>query len=252
MSVGGGWCWGRTPGRWGMAGSVWWPRRRGSRRTPSRAGLPNWIWENRRPAVRARRARAAAGEGPAPGQRAAGAGRARPARGPGVPAAVDGEIDPRAGSRADPAGAPGRTGHRGPAAQAGKVSPCRARPVRPRAAAIPTGTASSAISTTGCASSPRLGSRWSAWTPRRRKSSATMRSPAGNGTAPTSRCRYELMTFPRRTRGKRCPTASTTWPPTPAGYRWAATGTPPCSRWQPCAAGGKGRASTAIRQRTGC
>ena len=59
-------------------------------------------------------------------------------------------------------------------------------------------------------------------------------------------------TSPRRAPTRQCPTAPTTWPPTPGGCRWAAMGTPPRSRSRPCAAGGTVRAGTATRRRPGC
>src|SRR6266542_1832912 len=66
------------------------------------------------------------------------------------------------------------------------------------------------------------------------------------------RVRAAPTTSRTRTRPRRCPTASTTWPPIPAGWRSAAMGTPPRSRWRPCATGGRGRAGTATRPRPGC
>ena len=64
-----------------------------------------------------------AGGGSGAGARVAGAGRARPAGRPGISAAVDGEVHPESGGRADSAGAPGRLGHGGLTVEGGGVLP---------------------------------------------------------------------------------------------------------------------------------
>ena len=64
--------------------------------------------------------------------------------------------------------------------------------------------------------------------------------------------RVNVHDFPDKELGKPSRTASTTSPPTPAGYRSAPTTTPPPSRWRPCAAGGPPWAGTATPTPTGC
>ncbi len=73
-----------------------------------------------------------------------------------------------------------------------------------------------------------------------------------SGTGRGSRYGCAPTTSPRRAPRRRCPTASTIWPLTPGGCRWAAMGTPPRSRSRPCAAGGTVRAGTATRRRPDC
>src|SRR4029450_1087190 len=162
------------------------------------------------------------------------------------------QVHPEAGRRADPAGAPGGRGHGGRAAPRPRGSPCRAPRGPPRGPATRTATRSFGTSTARSRSSPRPGSRGSAWARRRRKCSASTRRPGRSGIGRGSRYGCAPTTSPRRAPRRQCPTASTTWPPTAGGCRWAAMGTPPRSRSRPCAAGGTVRAGTATRRRPGC
>ena len=78
-------------------------------------------------------------------------------------------------------------------------SACRATPRSPRAASTPTGTPSSATSTTRSRPPGGRGSRWSGWTPRRRNWSAPSRTAAGSGSPPGTRSGSTSTTSPTRT-----------------------------------------------------
>jgi hypothetical protein len=65
-------------------------------------------------------------------------------------------------------------------------------------------------------SRPRV-TRWSAWTPRKRSSSARTKTPDAGGIPTGSRSRCTPTTSPIHTSARPFPTGSMTWRPTPAG-----------------------------------
>ena len=170
-----------------MAGSVWWRRRPGcARRTVSR-GVTE-LDSGQEPLGRTRRP--GGGRKKAadldPGLRPALMALVEPdVRGdPMSPLRWTTQVDPDAGRRADPGRAHGVAPTPSATCCARRASACRATPRRSRAPSTRTATRSSATSTSRPRPTRRPGSRWSAWTPRRRNWSASS-SNAGRQWRPT-------------------------------------------------------------------
>lgn len=93
--------------------------------------------------------------------------------------------------------------------------------------------------------------RWCRWTPRIRSWSGSLKTAGGSTSRPERRSAGagQRARLPGQGAGQSDRTASTTCPPTPAGYRSALTTTPPRSRWPPCVASGTLSAPPATRPR---
>ena len=136
-----------------------------------------------------------------------------------VAAAVDDEVDPEPGRRADRArGIRSVRGHAWRAAARARGSACRPTPRRSRASSTPTGTPSSATSTS------RPGSTWrpgqpviSVDTKKKELVGEYAQRRAGSGGPRATRSRSTSTTSPTGSWARRSRTGSTTWPRTPAG-----------------------------------
>src|SRR5664280_766275 len=86
---------------------------------------------------------------------------------------------------------------------------------------------------------------------KKQEPSATSATVAGTTGRSVSPCR-PTSTTSKVNSGRSPPTACTTWPPTPAGYRWGPTTTPASSRSSRSAAGGTRSGASPTPLPTGC
>src|SRR5512132_4725711 len=241
MSGSGAWRWERLPGCWGIGVCAGWRAVRASWAVSRPTGCGRWCGPQAA-------ARARSGPGPGP----AGAGRAGSAWGPGVPVALDVQVHPEVGRRADPAGAPGGRGHGGRAAPRPRGSPWEGPSRTTEGARHPDRDAqfryiNGQVKEFTAAGQPVI----SVDTKNKEVLGEQRGGRAGvvpGGAAGTVRAHD----FPEKGAHKAVPYGIYDWPPTPGGCRWAAMGTPPRSRSRPCAAGGTVRAGTATWRRPGC
>ena len=173
------------------------------------------------------------------GRRAAGAGGADSARGSGIGVVLDDAVDPQAGGRTDRGRAPGRRRTRWPGCCANRASACRPtrrpleggqHPDRDAQFAYLNDQASAHLA----AGDPVI----SVDTKKKELVGPVQERRRGMAPGRAARTRSRSTTSSTPPWARPTPTASTTWPPTPAGSAWAPTTTPPRSPSTPSAAGG--------------